>query len=80
VDSLASEIINGPVSIGVVASGSAWQLYFGGIITNGIVFGCGTMPFSKKDLDHGVVAVGFDDEKWIIRNSWGVSWGNNGYA
>lgn len=60
----------GPVSV-TVAAGS-WQLYAGGIFT-----GC-----SKHDsaiLDHGVQAVGYTKDSWLIRNSWGESWGEKGY-
>lgn len=35
--------------------------------------GCGTA------LDHGVVAVGYGDGYYIIRNSWGTGWGEGGY-
>lgn len=60
----------GPVSV-TVAAGS-WQLYGGGIFT-----GC-----SRHDsaiLDHGVQAVGYTQDSWLIRNSWGESWGEKGY-
>ncbi|MCO5233414.1 MAG: C1 family peptidase [Chitinophagales bacterium] len=33
-------------------------------------------------LDHAINVVGWDDDKqaWLIRNSWGPYWGENGYA
>jgi cysteine peptidase B len=62
---------NGPVSIGVDAS--SWQFYMGGVMTN-----C-----NSTQVDHGVLLVGFDDfhnpPYWIIKNSWGPGWGENGY-
>jgi len=62
---------NGPISIGVDAT--SWQTYEGGIMTNCI----------SSQVDHGVLAVGFDDTNsppyWIVKNSWGASWGEEGY-
>ncbi len=41
------------------------------------------MPTSKETLlgGHAVVAVGYDDksQRFTVRNSWGASWGLNGY-
>ena len=45
----------------------------------------GTVDLPKKGEDrifgHAVVAVGYDDqqERFILRNSWGNAWGNQGY-
>jgi cysteine peptidase B len=63
---------HGPLSIGVDAS-SGWQSYSGGIMKN--CYG--------RQLDHGVLIVGFDENHtppyWIVKNSWAASWGENGY-
>jgi len=62
---------NGPLAIGVDAL--TWSSYTGGIVKN--------CPAGQ--LDHGVLIVGFNDANsppyWIVKNSWGTSWGENGY-
>jgi len=68
---LMSALNSNPVSVAVEADQSSFQRYSGGTITSG----CGT------NLDHGVLAVGYDSSAnyFLVKNSWGTSWGNNGY-
>jgi len=61
--------MKGPASVGVVAS-MFWQLYFGGVLSNWECMG---------QVDHGVLAVGYTEDAWIVKNSWGASWGEKGY-
>ncbi|MDB5352176.1 MAG: cysteine protease [Planctomycetota bacterium] len=37
---------------------------------------------SRTPIDHAIVIVGWDDDKnaWIIKNSWGTDWGDQGYG
>ena len=62
-----------PVSIAIEADQQSFQLYKSGVFTDN----CGT------NLDHGVLAVGYgiDDnlEYYLVKNSWGTTWGDNGY-
>ena len=70
---LMNAVAQQPVSIAVEADQSAWQLYKTGTVSKD----CGT------NLDHGVLAVGYDTTQnppfWIVKNSWGASWGMSGY-
>ena len=62
-----------PISVGVEAD-TSFQLYDSGILNDDL---CGA------DLDHAVTAVGYGIENgveyYLVRNSWGSSWGENGY-
>eukprot|EP00462_Mataza_sp_D1_P003995 CAMPEP_0175097548 /NCGR_PEP_ID=MMETSP0086_2-20121207/5348_1 /TAXON_ID=136419 /ORGANISM="Unknown Unknown, Strain D1" /LENGTH=371 /DNA_ID=CAMNT_0016371071 /DNA_START=39 /DNA_END=1154 /DNA_ORIENTATION=- len=71
-DDLMNAVANiGPIAISVDAS---WGGY-----AEGIYDGC------SKDatIDHAVQLVGYGEEAgtkyWIVRNSWGSGWGENGY-
>ncbi|XP_027346948.1 zingipain-2-like [Abrus precatorius] len=71
---LQKAVANQPVSVAIDASGSDFQFYKSGVFTGS----CGT------ELDHGVTAVGYGvsndgNEYWLIKNSWGTQWGEEGY-
>lgn len=58
----------GPLAVCMDATD--WASYKGGIVSS-----CGT------SVNHCVQVVGIDAQRgyWIVRNSWGTSWGINGY-
>lgn len=52
-----------------------WQFY-----SNGLLTFCG----NSNSLNHGVQVVGVQSSSdgtgwWIVKNSWGSSWGEDGY-
>ena len=42
----------------------------------------GPLSVGSNNWEHAITLVGYDDSRgtWTIRNSWGASWGNGGYA
>eukprot|EP01084_Bolivina_argentea_P197011 337685_1 len=71
--SLMNAAAAGCVSIAIEADQTAFQYYKSGVLTGT----CGT------NLDHGVLVVGYgtsgSQDYWKVKNSWGTSWGVNGY-
>jgi cathepsin L len=64
----------GPASIAIDASHYSFQLYKSGIYNEAAC--------SSTKLDHEVLAVGWGTDPsayWLIKNSWGTYWGEQGY-
>ncbi|KAK2839139.1 hypothetical protein Q7C36_013953 [Tachysurus vachellii] len=59
----------------VIVDALSWQDYQGGIIQH---------HCSAEHANHAVLITGYDTTGevpfWIVRNSWGTSWGDEGYA
>uniref|UniRef100_A0A8B9LJW2 Cathepsin L.1 n=1 Tax=Astyanax mexicanus TaxID=7994 RepID=A0A8B9LJW2_ASTMX len=66
----------GPISVLIDTSKHTFQLYKSGVYDEP---GC-----SSTQLNHAVLLVGYDNDPtgkpyWLVKNSWGINWGDNGY-
>lgn len=65
-DSLKSACDKQPISITINCM--PWMSYKGGILTN-----------CPAGTNHAVLLAGYTDTYWLVKNSWGASWGESGY-
>jgi len=82
VGEMMTELQNGPYAVGL-AVGNDFMYY-----TDGIYHGVDMQPIAKdpegwQEMQHAVLLVGYGEEDgtkyWIIQNSWGPDWGEDGY-
>jgi len=76
IESLKESVKSTPVSIAINANTPLFRFYSKGVIED-------PEDGRPDEINHAVLLVGYDyDEKglyWIIQNSWGQDWGDNGF-
>ncbi|OQR66474.1 cathepsin L-like [Tropilaelaps mercedesae] len=73
-DALANALARGPISVSLNGENMEFYNYKSGIYNN---------PKCSTQINHAVLLVGYGQENgqeyWVIKNSWGPSWGENGF-
>jgi C1A family cysteine protease len=66
-DVIIAMVTQGPIALAVSATG--WESYSSG------TYQCPAIA----PINHAVLLVGYTPDYWIIKNSWGANWGQNGF-
>lgn len=69
-DQLVHALMQSPVAVGVDSASSHFLHYKSGVFTSNAC---------NKDIDHAMLLVGYTPDYWILKNSYGLSWGEDGY-
>ena len=78
----AALIAHGPIAVAMDASQGSFASYSGGVYSDSR---CGN---TKDALDHAVLLIGYGvaqsaqgaaEEYWLVKNSWGTGWGEEGF-
>mmetsp|Transcript_1731 Transcript_1731/g.2574 ORF Transcript_1731/g.2574 Transcript_1731/m.2574 type:complete len:372 (-) Transcript_1731:82-1197(-) len=73
---LMSALVRQPATVAIDASSEYFKSYKSGVFSG---------PCNTR-LNHGVLAVGYGTDAdagadyWLVKNSWGTGWGDNGYV
>ena len=63
----------GPISVTIGASEKSFWLYHHGI------YNTSDCSRDGSSQDHCVLLVGYGPGYWLVKNSWGTKWGDEGY-
>ncbi|RLO11167.1 hypothetical protein DYB28_006550 [Aphanomyces astaci] len=67
--SLMTVLESQPATVVVQSANAVWRNYKSGVVSQ--------CPGAQSD--HAVIAVGYNDDYFKIKNSWGTEWGDKGY-
>ena len=76
IQDIKESLQHGPIAIALDASSFLFRFYKEGVID---------LPRNfSRDINHAVLLTGYEQDEngthWIIQNSWGESWGEQGFA
>jgi hypothetical protein len=87
---LMQAVARGPVVVAIDAYCDAFMQYAGGVLSDSCVDVTGAAAsvdaVCEESLNHAVAIVGYGTDAktgldyWVIKNSWGTSWGEKGFA